>query len=171
MPKGLKPTSQLITIGFRVSESAANTFTQGQVDLQLNPLDLEVFVVQAIDIDTSAPDALIGNNTIVAASLSSTSRTDMGTLADSNVMAQKTVQFRSGNATTPPVAYVSSSMESVPTTQEYLGVIATNDFFVQIQGQNNSILKSATGKVYGYRAKADADVFAALTQSELLSAN
>ena len=35
MPKGLKPTSQLITIGFRATESSANTFTQAQVDLQL----------------------------------------------------------------------------------------------------------------------------------------
>ena len=171
MPKGLKPTSQLITIGFRAAESAANTFTQAQVDLQLNPLDLEVFVVQAIDIDTSAPEALIGTNTIVSASLSSTSRTTMGGLEDSNVMAVKTVQFRSQNATTPPVAYVSGSMESVPTNQEYLGIIATNDFFVQVEGANNTAVKNATGKMYGYRAKADAEIFAALTQSELLSAN
>ena len=171
MPKGLKPTSQLITIGFRATESGANTFTQAQVDLQLNPLDLEVFVVQAIDIDLLGPDCLIGTNTEVEGSVSSTSRTTIGTLADSNVLARSKVQARSGNATSPPAMYWSSSMESPPTNMEYMGIIATNDFFVQVEGTNNSAAKSATGKVYGYRAKADAEVFAALTQSELLSAN
>ncbi len=169
MPKGLKPTSQLITIGFRATESAANTFTQAQVDLQLNPLDLEVFVVQAVDIDTSAPEAIIGTNSNVQASVSNTSRTTIGSLSDSNVLAVKEVQFRSQNATTPPVPYVSGSMETPPTNMEYLAIIATNDFFVQIEGDNNTAVKNATGKLYGYRARADADIFAALTQSELLS--
>ena len=169
MPKGLKPTSQLITIGFRATESAANTFTQAQVDLQLNPLDLEVFVVQAVDIDTSAPEALIGTNTNVQASVSSTTRTTIGALSDSNVLAVKEVQFRSQNATTPPVPYVSGSMETPPTNMEYLAIIATNDFFVQVEGDNNAAAKNCTGKLYGYRAKADAEIFAALTQSELLS--
>ena len=171
MPKGLKPTSQLITIGFRSAETGANTFTQAQVDLQLNPLDLEVFVVQAIDLDLLAPDCLIGTNTEVEGSVSSTSRTTIGDLSDSNVLARSKVQFRSGNATSPPVAYWSNSMETPPTNMEYMGIIATNDFFVQVEGTNNSAAKVATGKVYGYRAKADAEVFAALTQSELLSAN
>ena len=57
MPKGLKQTSSLITIGARVTETGPNTFTQATVDLQLNPLDNEVFVVQAIDMDNAAPDA------------------------------------------------------------------------------------------------------------------
>ena len=56
MPKGLKETSSLIQISASVSETGANTFTQGQVDLQLNPLDNEVFVVYAIDINASSPD-------------------------------------------------------------------------------------------------------------------
>ena len=171
MPKGLKPTSQLITIGFRATESSANTFTQAQVDLQLNPLDLEVFVVKAIDLDVLAPDNVIGTNSEVEASLSSTIRTTIGTLADSNVLSVSKVQIRSGSGTTPPVLYASSSMESPPTTLEYMGIIATNDFFVQVEGANNSATKSVKGKMYGYRARADAEIFAALPQSELLSAN
>ena len=53
MPTGLKETSSLISIGFSVTETAADTFTQGSIDLQLNPLDNEVFVVYAIDLDLS----------------------------------------------------------------------------------------------------------------------
>ena len=56
MPKGLKETSSLITISSQVTESAANTFTSQQVDLQLNPLDNEVFIVYAIDLDLQQPD-------------------------------------------------------------------------------------------------------------------
>jgi hypothetical protein len=51
-----------------------------------------------------------------------------------------------------------------------LGIIATNDFFAQVIGQNNVAVKTMSGRIYGVRAQASADIFAALTQSELLSA-
>ena len=50
MPAGLKQTSSIISIGFDLSETGPNTFTQSQVDLNLSPLDREVFVVQAVDL-------------------------------------------------------------------------------------------------------------------------
>ena len=43
MPAGLKQSSSVVSIGFSVSETAANTFTQSSVDLNLSPLDREVF--------------------------------------------------------------------------------------------------------------------------------
>ena len=94
MPKGLKETSSLITIGFSTTEAVAGTMSQTKIDLQLNVLDREVFV----------------------------------------------------------------------------GIIATNDFFGQIVGVNNVNVKSLSGRIFGVRAQASADIFAALTQSELLSA-
>ena len=87
MPKGLKETSQIIAISASVTESAANTFTSQQVDLQLNPLDNEVFVVYGIDIDAEEPDLITATVTTSRASLSTTSRTTVGGLADSNVLA------------------------------------------------------------------------------------
>ena len=53
---------------------------------------------------------------------------------------------------------------------EYIGIIATNDFFVQINGTGNTSAKQINGKLYGYRAVASADIYAALVQSEVLSA-
>ena len=53
---------------------------------------------------------------------------------------------------------------------DYIGIIATNDFFVQIVGEGNTDPKSCRGKMYGYRAVASADIYAALVQSEVLSA-
>ena len=73
----LKKSSEIITISGEVAESAPNTFTQAQIDLQLNPLDLEVFVVTAVDLDIFAPDGVAGQRTNSSCSLSNTSRTTL----------------------------------------------------------------------------------------------
>jgi len=170
MPKGLKETSSLISIGFSVTETAADTFTQDGIDLQLNPLDNEVFVVYAIDLDVSAPDAVAGVNTIMLGSLSTTSRTTIGDLSDSNVMASKQIQIKAAGFVDGGVGFQTGSNESPATQLDYLGIIATNDFFVQVQGANNVTAKSMTGRVYGVRATASSSIYAALVQSELLTA-
>lgn len=170
MPKGLKETSSLISIGFGVNESAANTFTQERIDLQLNPLDNEVFVVQAIDITLGGPSAVAGTDTAFAASVTTTSQTAVSDLSDSNCMAIATNQIRAKGYTDGGVGFTQVSGESPSTTLDYIAIIATNDFFVQIVGADNDSAGSVTGKLYGYRARADAAVYAALVQSEVLSA-
>ena len=169
MPKGLKPTSSLITIGFQAAEPAPNTFTQVAVDLQLNPLDNEVFVVYAIDIDCGPSDALAGIDTAMAASVSTTSRSTLGDLADSNVLAVSKRQIRAAGFPGAGVGFSSGSTESPATQLEYLGIIATNNFFIQVEGTANVIAHGAEGKLFGVRARADANIFSALVQSELLS--
>jgi len=169
MPKGLKTTSSLITIGFTAAETAPNTFLQGQVDLQLNPLDNEVFVVQAVNLDPIAPDAITATNTQTNASLTTTSRAAVATLQDSSCLATANMDIRAAGFVDGGVGFTRTSMETPPAGLEYIGIIATNDFFVQIKGVNNTGLKSVFGKLYGYRARADAAVYAALVQSEVLS--
>ena len=170
MPRGLKETSSLIAIGFSVTESGPNTFTEATIDLQLNPLDNEVFVVYAIDLDCDAPDATAGLNTTVNGSLSTTSRTTVGTLANSHVMASKKLEFRGGGLVDSGVAFETGSNENPATQLDYLGIISTTDFMIQINSANQVSAKTMNGRVYGARAKADASVYAALVQSELLSA-
>ena len=75
MPKGLKETSGVIVISANVAESAANTFTSQKVDLQLNALDREVFIVYAIDLDTEQPELITGTNTSARMSRLLTRRT------------------------------------------------------------------------------------------------
>lgn len=169
MPKGLKQTSSLIVIGARVVESAPNTFTEGRIDLQLNPLDNEVFVVQAIDLEGALPDAIAATDTSTQGSLTATSQTALPFLSDTNCMAVNNVSIRAAGYVDGGVGFETSSMNTPPTALEYLGIIATNDFFIQVQGANNAVAKSTTAKVYGYRARADASVYAALVQSEVLS--
>jgi len=168
MPKGLKETSSIIAVGAEVVESAANTFTTQRVDLQLNPLDNEVFVVYAVDLDVLEPNLVPGADTTIKSSISTTLRTDVGTLAASNVLAINRIEIQSAGGETARGAF---SSDSAPGTQlDYLAIISTNDFFVNIQGSNNAAARSATCRVYGVRARADASVYAALVQSELLSA-
>ena len=167
---GMKRTSSSIAISFRVDMTAADTFTQGQIDLSLSPLDNEVFVVEAIDLDVAPPVATAATNSSVSGSLSTTSQTAVGGLDNTNVLARKEVAIRASGFLDGGVAIESGSMESPPTQLQWLGVIATNDFFIQVDGANNGVTRSLTGKLYGYRAKADAATYAALVQSEVLSA-
>lgn len=170
MVKGLKQTSSTVAIGFRSAETAANTFNQETIDLNLDPLNNEVFVVLAIDLNPTAPDNVAGSSTSTSASLTVTSQTSVQTLANSNCMADSVLNIRQDPASVTGVPFMRIAQESPATLLDYIGIIATNDFFVQIQGTNNATPKSCTGKLYGYRARADASVYAALVQSEVLSA-
>jgi len=169
MPKGLSQTSSLIVIGARVAETVPNTFTQGSVDLQLNPLDNEVFVVQAIDLDVAPPEAIAGTNTAVTMALTTTSQTALPGLESTNTLARKELAIRAAGYVDGGVGFETASMETPPTGLEYIGIIATNDFFIQVQGSSNAGIRAGACKVYGYRARASANIYAALVQSELLS--
>jgi len=173
MPAGLKSQSSTVAIGFEVTETAKNTFTEGSVDLNLDPLSNEVFVVQAINLNITPPDALSSIDTSTSAALTTTSQATAAgvpTLANSNCLARVDSQIRAGGFTDGGVGFTNASLETPPSDLSYIGIIATNDFFIQVEGFNNSGIKACTGKLYGYRAKADSSVYAALVQSEVLSA-
>ena len=170
MVKGLKQTSSTVAIGFRAVETAANTFIQETIDLNLDPLNNEVFVVLAIDLNPTAPDNVAGASTATSSSLTVTSQTSVQTLANSNCMADSVLNIRQDPGSTTGVPFQRIAQESPATLLDYIGIIATNDFFVQLKGSGNTNPKAVTGKLYGYRARADASVYAALVQSEVLSA-
>ena len=168
MPRGLKQTSAVVPIGFSVTESAANTFTQAQVDLNLSPLDREVMVVLAINLDPFAPDMQNAVDTTVASSLTTTSQTAVQELSNTNCLAAAANLIKNDGTTAS--SFQTGFFESPPATMEYIGIIATNDFFVQVKGTGNGAAKQLHGKLYGYRARADAEIYSALVQSEVLSA-
>jgi hypothetical protein len=169
MVKGLKETSSLINISAFVQETAAGAFTSQKVDLQLNPLDNEVFVVYGIDIDLEAPDLIANQVTLCTGSISTTARTSVGGISSNNVLAAARIETQDVGGTSAVTNEYSS--DSAPASQlEYLGIIATNDFFLNILGSAaHANAKSMSARVYGIRARADASVYAALVQSEVLS--
>ena len=170
MPTGLKQTSSVVSVGFSAAEAVANTFAQSSTDLNLSPLDREVFVVLAINLDTDAPDAIAGTNTSVRAALTTTSQTAMPGLQDANCLSRISQFIRSAGFVDGGVGFSSQALETPPSTLEYIGIIATNDFFVQVEGANNLGIKGVAGKLYGYRAQANSDIYSALVQSDVLSA-
>ena len=170
MPQGLKQTSSIVAISARTIELAANTFAQSQISLDLSPLDNEVFVVVAIDLNPQFPDAITGVDTSTQACLSTTSRTTMGFIENSNVLASASTAIRAAGFGDGGVGFTQSSLETPPADLTYIGIIATNDFFLSIQGGANLAVKAVGARVWGYRARADANVFSALVQSEVLSA-
>lgn len=170
MPKGLKQSSSVVSIGFSLIETAPATFTQSQVDLNLSPLDREVFVVLAVNLDPFAPDAIPGQDTATNTAITTTSQTSMPSIGDANCLAKTSMSIRANGFLDSGVGFTQSALETPPATLEYIGIIATNDFFVQVQGDGNTTGKGVAGKMYGYRAVASADIYAALVQSEVLSA-
>lgn len=170
MPTGLKQTSSTVAIGFSLRESAANTFTELTVDLNLSPLDREVFVVQAINLDPQSPDCQETVNSFTNCSLTTTAQLGVSNLGDANCLAVAQQRIQVNGTSNSAVSFQQQSLETPPSTMDYIGIIATNDFFVQVVGGNNTDAKGVSGKLYGYRAQASADIYAALVQSEVLSA-
>jgi len=166
---GFKKTSSIVTISNRTTETALNTFTQSEIDLQLSPLDNEIFVVLAIDISPQPPDMVGGSDSSTTVSVSSTSRTTAGSIGDNNVLGFGETAIRS-DAPTNGVGFQQFSGETPTGNMDYIGILATSQFFVQIQGSGNLGAKVGSVRVWGYRAKSDASTYAALVSSELLSA-
>jgi len=167
MVTGLKRSSSTVSIGFVATEGAANTFIQASIDLNMSPLDREVFVVTSINMDPLEPDCIVNTNTATNSSITTTSQTGVQNLSNANCLAVAKLAIRS-NAV--QAVSFSRTVETPAATLDYIGIIATNDFFVQCEGTQNATAKAVAGKLYGYRAKATADIYAALVQSEVLSA-
>lgn len=170
MPKGLKSTSSIVAISASVTESAPNTYTQSQISLDLSPLDNEVFVVVAIDLNPQFPDAIAATDTSTQAAISTTSRTTMGFIQNDNVLASGSCAIRAAGLLDGGVGFQQNALETPPATLEYIGIVATNDFFLAVQGAGNLTERTVGCRVWGYRARADASIYAALVQSEVLSA-
>lgn len=179
-PKGLKATSSQIVVSFTLDESAANTFTSDRVDLQLNALDNEVFVVTGckMDLDICDVNSAAGQTrTRTFVTLSKQDITNAGTqnLGNPSVFASGSIQSSNSISAQPggdnfgtSIVVLENSTDA-PDQAAYVDIIATPDFFVNIQGTGNVGAKTVAGKLYGYRARADAAIYASLVQSELLS--
>jgi len=167
---GFKKTSDTIAISFSQAESGTNTFTQEEIALQLDVLNNEIFVVLAVDLDLEAPDAVPSTNTLVRGSLTSTSQTIVQTLGATNCIATARDDIRAAGFIDSGVGFSRAAAQSYTGDVDFIALISTNNFFVQVQGLGNLTPKSLSGRVWGYRARADASTYAALVQSEVLSA-
>jgi len=167
---GFKKTSDTIAISFSLSEAVPGTFIQEEVALQLDVLNNEIFVVLGVDLDVGNPDALAGTDTATRASVCSTSQTGVQALSNTNCIATAREAIRAAGFVDGGVGFQRAADSTIPANVDYISLIATNNFFVQLLGDNNLATKGVQGRMWGYRAKADASTYAALVQSEVLSA-
>jgi hypothetical protein len=165
----MKSTSSMITISSSITEAAPNVFQTDEIDLTLNALDQEAFIVYAVQSDLGGPDAIAATNTAIGFSLSTTARTTVGSLADNNVFHVHNQNIRAGGFVDGGVAFDQVGPDSASGDLPYIAIIATNNFHANLIGQNNVGAKSGFFKVYGQRVRLAAAQYAALVQSELLS--
>jgi len=165
-----KKKTELINVSGSISEVGPNTFTELEVSLDLDPLSREIFVVTDAYLDPFTPNTVPGLRTSTKLSVTNTSRTGVQTIADSQCISNVTDTIFGGAAefnfarTAMPVSQI-----SVGTSMDYLSIISTPNFFVQVQGENNLGGSGGSFRLTGYRAVADADTYSALVASEVLS--
>ena len=167
---GLKKASEIFTIGAKVTESAANAFTELTIDMQLNPLDNEVLAIYAVDIQNGRPEFIDGVNTEVRSALYTTSQSSLPAIDQSVCIAEASDSIASV-AAVGAVGFQNRSVTDTPTADgvDYIGLVATSDLFFGIDGANNLNAKTARVKIWCRRMVADSATYAALVQSELLS--
>jgi len=165
----LKRTSEPFIISTSVNESAPNTFTQSEVAVNLNPLDQEVLLILAVDIDAFAPDLIPGTNSAMTVSVSTSAQKATVGIDSSACIASQRIDVK-----TDGVNHVAFDrlLSAGPTSDliDYVGILATNNFFLQAEGVNNLGAKGGNVRMWAVRAKADSATYAALVNSELLSA-
>jgi hypothetical protein len=190
MPTGLKTTSSPLQISSQLrttAPSGSDLFLSKQIDLQLNPLDNEVFVVTGLKIDFITPTLTVDTtnegqfNVFQRCSLSKTELTAFRGIDSNTVIGASDVNSYvrvQGSVAQPPItveAYnslESNAMDAPPATQDYLDIIATNDYYINFSISDLYVPAAAVGvnvRLYGYRATASSSVYAALVQSEMLS--
>jgi len=169
---GLKQTSSPIQISASVTELAPNTFVAETIELSLNPLDSQVFVVTQVNIDVDAPDAVTAQSTACLASLSTTQRTTVGDIRDQNVLGAASRQIICAAGMTADGGHVFDREDPTYTSlsEDYIGIIATSNAFLNLIGDFNGNAKTCRVRIFGFRATASSSVYAALVQSEVLSA-
>lgn len=177
----LKRSSEVITISTTADQGVSGAFAVNQIDLQLNPLDQEVFVVTGVKIDflSQTPHVLLPvaqgwYEATGEVAISTTRPLTMPNLGDSNVLAyanrQTTAWFSAAGEITAMVENETGPADTPDTNLDYIGIIATSDMFLSQDTTGSTGVQNVAIRVYGYRARADAATYAALVQSEVLSA-
>jgi len=177
-----KRSSEIITISGQFKNNSSG-FQAQEFDLQLNPLDQEVFVVLSVTLDFMSPMPVPAFGIVPSsfstlsypAALSTTRPLAQLDISDSNVFgyARQDVTIGTDAAGSPTTYTIYEQSSDVPDTNlDYIAIIATDSYFLGTTDDANAPISSndVAFRIYGYRAKADAATYAALVQSEVLSA-
>ena len=166
-----KKTSQLLNLGSTL-DLVDGTPGFLQVSLPLNTLDREIFVVTDIQMDAEPipVPAFPGNTVGLQASLNKIGN-NIRTINDPQCVGSLRRQSQSTGNDAPMFQEAFLPNESTSgTASDFITIIATPDyvltgsFSTTVGGTAN---RAVFARITGYRAKADADVYAALVTEEL----
>jgi len=181
--QGLSKKSELLFISQEITLPDSGVADQREVNLPLNTLERQIFVVT--DIQAYVEGNVFSQTTAVpnqdvdwSWSISSTNLDPLlapgatGNIGNPRVLAAGGARFAIGATSGDVLQYQWGTNDSTTgTPADYLGIIATPDFFIRGQFLNAAGIGDATlcVRVVGYMAIASADTYAALVTQEVNS--
>lgn len=170
MAKAYQLTSDPFYVNGSITESAADTYTQEEISLPLDSLNREGILVHAVYFTSSEPSAVAGLQTAVSCQLTATSKTGLVGANDANLIAKRESIITGGVAEFSGPHIHDFVGDSAPyQVSDNLGLIATDNVFFAIKGNNNGTVKNAQFRMVCSRIKLSADAYAALVTNELSS--
>lgn len=165
---GLKQITDLVNIGGAVTESGANTFTEAIVNINLSPVDRQVFVITDVQFTSLEPDPIPGAVTQVNMQVAKTPQTGMLTANSPDLISrsQKLVYGGAAEFSAFETDFKGTSA-STGGRNDYLMILATEDAHIGVVGFANANPKNAQCRITGYFAVADAATYNSLVLSEL----
>jgi len=180
--KGLSKESELLFISQELALPDGGVAVTREVTLPLNTLERQIFVVTDIQAyvegQTFSQSSAVANQDIDWSWSISSQDLDAvlvagatGNIGNPRVLAAGGWKFAAGTAGVPVQYEWGTNSSTTGTPSDYLGIIATPDFFIRGQYLNSAGIGSGNlcVRVVGYMAVASADVYAALVTQEVNS--
>ena len=174
----LKKTSALMNLGGQLELVDGAGFTETEIDLNMDPLSREVFVVTDFELDYGASmhfDAALGGSVNVSGQITVSSQTTTVNINDPDVIARMQVStLQGGAANLGAGTYVELKRPDGPsstgTNRDYLNIVATPNWF--IGGSYSTTTGGAANRniharITGYRATCDVATYSALIAEQL----
>lgn len=170
MAKAYQVTSDPFFINGNVTETAADTYTQIQISAPLDSLNREGLLVHAVYFSGDEPGRVPNANSSVRYQLTATSKTAIVGVNDANLISgqQKIISGGAAEFSGPHLVDLVGSNEPYQMSDN-LGIVATDDLFLAVKGDNQTAARSAAVRIVCSRIKLSADAYAALVTNELSS--
>jgi hypothetical protein len=170
MPSAYKVTSDPFYVNGNLTESAASTYTETEISLPLDSLNREGILVHAVYFSGEEPERVPNAISQIRMQVTTTSKTGMVGANDANLLSRQEKYITGGAAefSGPHVIDVIASNEPYQESDN-LGLVATDNLFLAIQGTNQGAAKACQFRAVCSRIKLTADAYAALVTNELSS--
>lgn len=174
----LKKTSALMNLGAQLDLVDGAGYTETEIDLNMDPLSREVFVITDYELDYGTSmhfDAALGGTVSISGQITVSSKTSTINVNDPDCVGRfQAATLQGGAANLGAGAYVVNKNPEGPsstgTSRDYLNIVATPNWFIggsfstTTGGAPN---KQINARITGYRATCDVATYSALIAEQL----